>query len=230
MFCPYCGVSNDRGEAKCFVCEKPMPNLDVPATAPAGGRTRGQRETAQSSSQVKLAAVGDRMIALIFDRVLVFSIMVVVAAWATSSQYQVPSSVTGALTVAGAFVLITFLYHFLAESMFLTTIGKAAMGLHVAVEGGHNRAASIALRNVLRIVDAIGGYAVGFFFATFGIKRQRVGDLVGHTVVVDWPIARGGRAAVMLLLVLIAAASIWMASMVCPSCGASVTQQLGSLR
>ena len=170
------------------------------------------------------------MIALIFDRLLVVSIMVVIAAWAVSAKYQIPNTPLGIAQVAGAFVLVAFLYHFISESIFLTTVGKAAMGLHLAVEEGHNRFGSVAIRNVLRIIDSIGGYLVGFLFATFGRKRQRVGDLVGHTVVVEWPIARGGRAAVMFLLIAITIAAMWMAAQVCPTCGTTVQQQLSALR
>ena len=226
MYCPHCGVNNDRSEAKCFVCEKPMPNFDVPA--PAGGRKRA--EARRDANQLTIASVGDRMIALIFDRVLIGAILLVLAAWATDAKYKLPSSPWGAAAVsAGAIFLVTFLYHFLCELALLTTVGKAAMGLHVGVEEGQSRLGGVALRNLLRLVDGIGFYLVGFLFATFSLRRQRIGDRVGHTTVVEWPIARGGRAAVMFLLVAIAAAAVWISTVICPSC-AQLTRQLSALR
>ena len=224
VYCPHCGVNNDRNEAKCFVCEKPMPNFDAPAT-PAG---RKRAEARRDSSQLTMASVGDRAIALIFDRVLVASIVLVITAWATDANYKFSTPLWTGAAVTGTFVLATFLYHFIMEGAFLTTVGKAAMGLHVGVEDGRNRIAAVALRNVLRLVDGLGMYLVGFLFATFSLKRQRIGDRLGSTVVVEWPIARGGRAAVMFLLVAIAAAAIWISSAICPSCQTRLMQQLPS--
>jgi uncharacterized RDD family membrane protein YckC len=226
VYCPHCGVNNDRNEAKCFVCEKPMPNFDAPATAAGRKRAEQRRDT----GQLTMASVGDRMIALIFDRVLIASILLVLVAWATDAKYKLPSSPWAAVAVAaGTIFLVTFLYHFLCEAALLTTVGKAAMGLHVGIEDGESRISGVALRNLLRLIDGIGFYLVGFLVATFSLQRQRIGDRVGHTYVVEWPIARGGRAAVMFLLIAIAAAAIWISSALCPSC-AQLTQQLSALR
>lgn len=222
MYCPHCGVNNDRNEAKCFVCEKPMPTFEAPAAVAARKRADARRDTAQ----LTMASVGDRAIALLFDRVLVASIVLVVTAWATDANYRFSTPILAGVAAGGIFVLATFLYHFIMEGALLTTVGKAAMALHVAVEEGRNRAAAIALRNLLRIIDGIGMYLVGFLFATFSLKRQRIGDRVGSTVVVEWPIARGGRAAVMFLLIAIAAAAIWISGSICPSCQTRVTQLL----
>lgn len=225
MYCPHCGVNNDRNEAKCFVCERPMPNFDA-SSGPATGRKRA--EARRDTNQLTIASVGDRAIALIFDRVLVASIVLVVTAWATDANYKFSTALWAGAAVGGTFVLATFLYHFIMEGAFLTTLGKAAMGLHVGVEDGRNRAAAVALRNVLRIIDGIGMYLVGFLFATFSLKRQRIGDRVGSTIVVEWPIARGGRAAVMFLLIAIAAAALWISGAICPSCQTRIMQQMPS--
>lgn len=227
MYCPHCGVNNDRNEAKCFVCEKPMPNFDS-SSAPATGRKRA--EARRDTNQLTIASVGDRAIALIFDRVLIASIVLVVTAWGTDANYKFSTPLLAGAALGGTFVLATFLYHFIMEGAFLTTLGKAAMGLHVGVEDGRNRAAAVALRNVLRLIDGLGGYVVGFLFATFSLKRQRIGDRVGSTVVVEWPIARGGRAAVMFLLVAIAAAALWISGAICPSCQTRLMQHLALLR
>ncbi|HSP16876.1 MAG TPA: RDD family protein [Thermoanaerobaculia bacterium] len=231
MFCPYCGVSNDRGETKCFVCEKPMPRLDAVAApaaagAPASGRARPARAEAQ---QLSIASVGDRMIALFFDRLVIFSILLVVAAWAADhwTGFTFASILWGALAIGGGFVLAVFLYHFISEAAFMTTLGKAAMGLHIGIEEGRGRVAGTAIRNALRIVDAIGLYLVGFLFATFTKRKQRVGDLVGKTVVLEWPIPRGGRAAIMVLVVVILAAALWLSGSICPTCGKDVPRIVG---
>jgi uncharacterized RDD family membrane protein YckC len=205
-----------------------MPNFDAPPPTISGARRRA--EARKDGSQLTIASVGDRMIALFFDRVLIAAILLVLAAWATDAKLKLPASPWGAAAIGlSTIFLVTFLYHFLCEAAMLTTVGKAAMGLHVGVEEGHSRAGGIALRNLLRLVDGIGFYLVGFLFATFSLGRQRIGDRVGHTSVVEWPIARGGRAAVMFLMIAIAAAAIWISSVLCPSC-AQLTQQLSALR
>ena len=222
MFCPYCGVSNDRNEAKCFVCEKPLPNLGAAAPvtpAAAGGRARPAR-AGQPQQQLALASVGDRLIALMFDRIVVFSIVLVVSAWAMDhwKGYTFTSIVWGAAAIAGGLILAVFLYHFISEAAFMTTLGKAAMGLHLGLEGSRGRMAGTAIRNALRIIDGLGFYLVGFLFATFTNRRQRVGDLLGKTVVLEWPIARGGRVAIMLLVIIILAAALWLSTSICPTC------------
>jgi uncharacterized RDD family membrane protein YckC len=223
MFCPYCGVSNERWEAKCFVCERSLPSLDAKAAASAGSPARARAAAARrdTTGQPTIAAVGDRMIALLFDRVVVAAILLVGGAWAADhwSGYQFQPTVSNAAALGGVIFVVTFLYHFLSEVALLTTLGKAAMGLHVGVEGDRNRLAAIAIRNVLRIVDGLGFYLVGFLFATFTSQRQRVGDLVGGTFILDWPVPRGGRAAMMILIVIIAVAAVWLASSICPTCG-----------
>lgn len=230
MFCPYCGVSNDRGEAKCFVCEKPMPRLDAAvapaASAPAGsGRPRPSKGTQQ---QITIASVGDRLIALVFDRLVIFSILLVISAWAADhwTGFTFSSVLWGSLAIGGGFVLAVFLYHFISEAAFMTTLGKAAMGLHIGLESGQGRVAGTAIRNALRIVDAIGLYLVGFLFATFTRRRQRVGDLIGKTVVLEWPVARGARAAIMVLVIVILAAALWLSGAICPTCGKDVPRMI----
>ena len=217
MYCPYCGVNNDRGEGNCFICGKPLPSLGAPATPAAAARA--ERRAAVAKQEQALAAVGDRMLALIFDRVLLAALLVAVGAGTVDSLGAIdPKSTTGLYGGIGVAVLIIFLYHVVFEGAFGTTLGKAMMGLQVRTLDDRNRFAAAALRNLLRIVDSIGLYLIGFFFATFTIRRQRVGDLVGHTVVMDAAYPRGARAAMMVLWVAVIAGAFWMASMLCPTC------------
>jgi uncharacterized RDD family membrane protein YckC len=221
MYCPHCGVNNDRKEVECFICHKPLPSLDAPA-ASAPARSKADRRV--PGQEHTLASVGDRMIALVFDRVVIAAILLLGGAWAADRwrNYTLPRFPWSLAALGGTIVIATFLYHFISETAFMTTIGKAAMGLHIGIENGRGRIGAIALRNILRIIDAIGVYFVGFLFATFTRRRQRVGDLVGGTLVLDWPIARAGRAAVMVLIVMIAAAAVWLARAVCPTCAGQV--------
>jgi len=88
----------------------------------------------------------------------------------------------GAVTVAwGLF------YHFVAESISGQTLGKRWLGLRVQrASGGTPDEREIALRTVLRLVDGIGFYVVGLVvMLRTGERRQRLGDIVAGTAVVD---------------------------------------------
>jgi uncharacterized RDD family membrane protein YckC len=78
-------------------------------------------------------------------------------------------------------------YYFVSESTWSQTLGKRALGLRVERSGGgapDERA--IALRTVLRVVDGIAFYLVGLLvMLRTGERRQRLGDIVAGTVVVD---------------------------------------------
>ena len=88
----------------------------------------------------------------------------------------------GAVTVAwGLF------YHFVTESIAGQTLGKRWLGLRVQrASGGTPDEREIALRTVLRLVDGIGFYVVGLVvMLRTGERRQRLGDIVAGTAVVD---------------------------------------------
>ena len=217
MFCPHCGAKNSGSPIQCAACKKSIPPLDA---APAAPSRPARPEVAKTTD--RLGSVGDRMLALVFDRAVVFAIAVMVAA-AFGEQWRsvaprLSSVVMSAL--AGGFALVTavFLYHFLFEAGFGTTLGKAIMGLQVRSDGERGRFAGAAIRNALRIIDGFALYLVGFLVASFSQKRQRFGDLVGSTVVMEMPMSPGARGAMMFLWLAVLVASLWIAYALCPTC------------
>ncbi|MBN1528926.1 MAG: RDD family protein [Thermoleophilaceae bacterium] len=95
----------------------------------------------------------------------------------------------GQFTASIAAVTIAWglFYHYVAEAHWQQTLGKRLLGLRVQAQGGgvpDDRA--IALRTVLRVVDGIAFYLVGLLvMLRTGERRQRLGDIVGATEVVD---------------------------------------------
>jgi uncharacterized RDD family membrane protein YckC len=76
-------------------------------------------------------------------------------------------------------------YYFALESSAGQTLGKRLLGLRVTGEHGEAPGIErIAMRTVLRLLDGLGLYLVGLvvMLAT-GQRRQRLGDVVAHTVV-----------------------------------------------
>jgi uncharacterized RDD family membrane protein YckC len=232
MFCPYCGVKYDGSLIKCPSCQKIIPSAEGQKAAAAASpqRQRPQR-TATSSGTLQpemLASVGDRMLALAFDRVAIGAILLMIASPFADRfpeiEQRLPSPVISILLGATSLFAIVFIYHFLFEAAFGTTLGKAVMGLHVQSVGDSSRFAGAATRNALRIVDALGLYLIGGLAASFTPWRQRVGDLLGGTVVLSLGVAKGARAAMMGLWIAVLAVCVVIASWLCPECAASLQQ------
>jgi uncharacterized RDD family membrane protein YckC len=78
-------------------------------------------------------------------------------------------------------------YYFVTESTWGRTLGKRWLGLRVErAAGGTPDEREIALRTILRVVDGIGFYVVGLVvMLRSGERRQRLGDIVAGTAVVD---------------------------------------------
>lgn len=194
MFCPGCGVKNDPGTLKCFVCGK-----IIPSPQDSAERTPRPRRPHLPPTTEMFASVGDRMLAMLFDRVLVAAILSIPVA-VFFEQVHV------ALWIATLTILI-FAYHLFFEGAFGATLGKAIFGLRVRGNGSRGPFGTAAIRNALRLVDGIPLYGLGFVTALFSSRKQRIGDHLAHAVVIEQRVhwtTRGGW--ILLWLMMIAAA------------------------
>ena len=82
--------------------------------------------------------------------------------------------------------LVSFGYYIVMEAMWAGTLGKKALGLKVVKEDGTKLdwGASI-IRNLLRIIDGFALYLIGAIVVWVSKKKQRLGDMVAHTLVVS---------------------------------------------
>lgn len=135
-------------------------------------------------------ATVSRLIAFVIDAILVGIVLGVIFAVVGGVLGLLLGRVGGLLTVllAPLSALAVFAYFIYMEGAYGQTIGKHLMGVVVVKEDGSacDMRAS-AIRNVARLVDAlptfyIVGLAVMFLL---GDDRQRVGDIVADTLVVD---------------------------------------------
>jgi uncharacterized RDD family membrane protein YckC len=217
VFCPSCGVKNDGTGIRCFICRKTLPPLEAPVDR-APRRTRFVHVVSNAASA---AAVGDRMLALLFDRCLLVAVLLAAAASQEReisrfrSMYTAGSALFVAIAIA---VAITFLYHVLLESTFGATLGKAILGLTVRNESERNRVTAALIRNVMRLVDALPLYGVGFFVALYSPRKQRLGDYSAGTVVLEQRIHWGARTMFLVLWAAIVAGCVWLAWSFCPTC------------
>jgi uncharacterized RDD family membrane protein YckC len=146
--------------------------------------------------EVPLAGLGSRFVAALVDGVIKGAVILaalagVVALGATSGPGPVPEP-TGDLALIGlaVFFVFGFLVNFGYDVLFETlasgrTPGKRWTGLRVVrLDGGPVNFTTSAVRNLVRLVDGLFGYAVGVVAILVSARNQRLGDLAAGTVVV----------------------------------------------
>ena len=215
MFCPACGVKNDPGDPQCFVCKKSLPSPDAERLPP-----RPRPVTLAVPLDIS-GSIGDRMLALVFDRLLLAALLAVPASLLASHWSQVQEGISTILwrsiTASVVLLLAIFTYHVAFEASLGVTPGKAIFGLRVRNEGGRGRLAAAAIRNAARLIDAIVLYAIGFFVAIFSSRRQRLGDHMAGTVVIVVPVHWAARAGFLLLWLAAIAGSLWLSVYLFPA-------------
>ena len=124
------------------------------------------------------ASIGIRSIATALDSVLILSLYVICMTPNTPSP-------TGLEALSGISVL-AFFYYLLLEGLAGATLGKAVCAVEIRsnIAGKTIGMKASLIRNLLRIVDAVGFYAIGFAIARATPLRQRLGDRLAGTVVV----------------------------------------------
>ena len=199
MSCTACGTENPVEARFCLAC--------------------GAALTASGDLGVglRVARLGDRLLAVILDTALLAAVFAVVGMWAAVRWGGVTPSgfeVTGApaLLTIGAVAVMGFLYYWLFEGLFGATIGKAITGITVcALGGGECGMKRSLIRNVLRLVDGFAVYLVGFLVAVFSKKRQRLGDHLAGTYVVERVVGGLWRVLLVVVWLVVIGAAIWSA-------------------
>jgi uncharacterized RDD family membrane protein YckC len=131
---------------------------------------------------MEAVGVGRRAVAILIDSILLFIVGYIIA-MLTGRTTEQGFNLTG----GPAFLLlfIGLAYYIVMEALFGATLGKKAMGLKVVKESGEpiDWQASI-VRNVLRLIDGFLFYLVAAIVVWISKKRQRLGDMAAHTLVV----------------------------------------------
>jgi uncharacterized RDD family membrane protein YckC len=180
-------------------------------TAPA---TRLHRLTPRT------ATLGDRLIAAVLDSVVVLGAFAIISAWSFrrwgvshgNDFHLTSASVLMAGTLSAA---VLFLYLWLLEACFGATLGKIIVGIRVARTTAGSIVAASAIRNALRVVDGIGFYVVGAIVAGCSQFRQRLGDILAGTVVVEETFAPGTKLVAVLLWLAALTSAGWGLARVC---------------
>jgi uncharacterized RDD family membrane protein YckC len=149
----------------------------TPAAAPAVGAY------AKAPTQV----LGRRTVGIIIDGIIVAALdtgLFFAMATHTGSNYSLSGSKALLYYVLAFAVLV--LYHSIFESTSGATPGKFITGVRVrATDGSRAGFGRCLVRNVLRIIDGLFYYLVGWIIAMVsGPRRTRLGDMAGGTVVI----------------------------------------------
>ncbi len=132
--------------------------------------------------------LGKRFVALLIDSILLQAVNILLASvFGTTAVTEGGASfaLQGPAALLG--ILISFAYYIGLEGLRGATLGKQVVGIKVVNEDGSpiDWTAAI-LRNVLRIVDALPCfYIVGIVLINNSEQKQRFGDRIAKTVVVE---------------------------------------------
>jgi uncharacterized RDD family membrane protein YckC len=92
------------------------------------------------------------------------------------------------LSTGGSFLLfiVVMLYYVLMEHYLGRTVGKMVTGIRVVDEATGDRPSigSAIIRSLLRIIDGLFAYLVGFVIVVNSQRRRRLGDMAAKTLVV----------------------------------------------
>src|SRR5438874_4784408 len=139
--------------------------------------------------ELELAGVGSRMAAARCEAVLLsvvyMALGIGVATLQTRTGPPGPWSTLLAVLVVLAAFLVFWCYFLLFEALnHGRTPGKRLMGIRVVMDTGHPiTLAAAAVRNLIRVVDALPFGLVGLAFVLFHPQNRRLGDIVAGTVV-----------------------------------------------
>ena len=127
---------------------------------------------------------GRRILAIIVDSLLLGLVLSPFTLFGTNSDGTMSTYL--AVSQSLIYVVGVLLYFTLLEGYLGQTVGKMLLGIKVIREdnGDVPRLGTAALRTVLRLIDGLFGYLVGFIAVMATAKRQRLGDMAAHTLVV----------------------------------------------
>ncbi len=130
--------------------------------------------------ELKIAGVGDRVMAILIDFIIVFGTGVLLS----TVMFFAQASQNTNIIIFSLYSFLAFLYHFFMEWWFKgQSIGKRYKNIKVIHKDGMDASVfQLLIRNLIRIIDSI--YGLGLLVIFLSKKSQRLGDLAAGTLVV----------------------------------------------
>jgi uncharacterized RDD family membrane protein YckC len=146
-----------------------------------------ERISAGPATAFDVHVTGRRVLAIVADGLLLgvlFSAVSVLARMVGLGEADAP--LFAGYTWAGGFFVLAMAYYALMEGYRGQTVGKMLFGIRVVREdgGGVPGFKAALVRSLLRVVDGLFGYLVGFVAVLASEKNQRLGDMAARTLVV----------------------------------------------
>jgi uncharacterized RDD family membrane protein YckC len=243
MECPHCHRQTSRYAENCLLCGGHIPEsqylleesgtIEPPATATSKVSHQVWR-LEEDGSGCRTASLGDRLIAFALDSVFLFGVFIVLDAWAFMRWGIVDGAVlkltvTALLVAESLNATLFFLYFWLLESAFGSTLGKVIVGIRVVQTIQRRPLKAFAIRNLFRIVDGFGFYLVGVLVAGCSRIHRRLGDICAGTVVIESRFAYGVKIAAVILWAAVLAGAVWFVPKACKSNAARHSRYLNQV-
>ncbi len=242
MECPHCHRQTSRYAEHCRLCGGHIP--EAQRCGESGAIVPAATTTSKPSHQVwrleedgcgcRTATLGDRLIAFALDCAFLFGLLTAVDAWAFMRWGIVDGTVlkltvTALLVAQSLNATIFFLYFWLLETGFGSTLGKVMVGIRVVQTTARRPLAAFAIRNLLRMVDGFGFYLVGVVVAGCSRIHRRLGDICAGTVVIESPFAYGVKIAAVVLWTVVLAGVVWSVPRTCKTNAARPSRYLNQV-
>jgi uncharacterized RDD family membrane protein YckC len=142
-------------------------------------------------SNLQNAGIPLRFVAVLLDALIVFVPLGIFVGVMRGDGYNqhVNGYASAGINFSGKTILLLaalgVAYYTVCEAAAGATLGKRMVGIRVVGEDGEHVTFGAALvRNLVRIVDSLFFYLVGFMFALTSKRGQRLGDRAARTIVV----------------------------------------------
>ena len=154
------------------------------STGPSFAERVAETRRERAWGSLENAGIPLRLVAYVLDNVLVLVPLFLVVAYLDGGTWQ--NEVRDFSVRAWLFLAVSgFGYFIVTEAATGATLGKLIVGIRVVGENGEPVTVGAAfVRNLLRSVDQIFFYFVGFISAILSKRGQRIGDRAAHTIVV----------------------------------------------
>jgi uncharacterized RDD family membrane protein YckC len=194
--CAQCGTPASPGAQHCVAC-----GAEFTGQAPAGQPVQGASVNAPSAATETRAAapllqgVAIRFVAQLVD-VIILAIVFLILSFSGAGSITIDAS-TAQVSISPFFgplilidVIIAFLYFTLLEGRNGQTVGKMIVKIKVAKKADYSPItySEAAVRTILRIIDLIpfiALYLLGAVLIWESEYKQRLGDRVANTVVIQ---------------------------------------------
>jgi uncharacterized RDD family membrane protein YckC len=185
-YCPKCGEEASADAKFCTNCGATLGLTGAAIPPPPSSRYLSPNPLADLGSRIVAGVVDYVIIAIIAGILAIFVLVPLVVSGPLMMGGFGAASLGGLFGILGLMWLLWLIYFTYFEATSGQTIGKRLTRIRVIKEDGSRCDTGSALvRNIFRIVDHLPFlYILGIILIAATEKRQRLGDMLGRTIVI----------------------------------------------